>query len=777
VSATPTPSEAASGIVNRAPALREARAAINARLGLVGVSLRNALADAVDDWLREAVPERPGVALVAVGGLGRREMAPYSDLDLMLLYDRSVKDVAAVADRIWYPIWDSRLGLDHSVRTVDQALSVAGTDLKAMLSLLDIRHVAGDAGLAGELREKTLGQWRGSAAKRVDDLRELTQARGRLVGEVAFALEPDLKHGRGGLRDWHALRALSMAQLVDVPDVVRSGSGMLLDVRGELQRLTGGPEDVLRFQEQAAVACALGMSSDDEVLRAVNEAGRSIASALDRAWRQIPQARRGSRLRRRTQPNRQPVAHNVVSQDGEIVLARNTDPWVDPVLPLRAARAAAERAEPLAPFALDRMVSETAPLPTPWPDAARTDFVALLGAGQPAVPVLEALDQAGLMTHWFPEWAHVRFAAQRHPVHRFTVERHLMETAAEAAEFTREVRRPDLLLVGALFHDIGKALPGDHSVAGAVLAQKIASRMGFSAADTTRVVALVRHHLLLAHTATRRDLADPATIRIVTDSLGEASDILGELAALSRADAAATGPAAWSDWKGRLVDELVERVGVTIAGERRPRLDTPLDASRRRMAAGGKLAVERVDDQLLVAAPDSPGLLSVTSGVLALHSLDVQSASVATQQGMAVNAFVAAPRFGSFPDLATLRNDLARALDGSLPLADRLRAKDAAYADPDGVVGPPAKVLWFDDEATDAVIVEIRAQDSFGLLHRLTGALESSRLDIRSAQISTLGGSAVDAFYVTAAGNHRIDPAQRAKASRRLAAAARGEAV
>ena len=230
--------------------LREARAAIIARPGLVGVSLRDALADAFDGWLRQAVPERPGLAHVAVGGLGRREMAPHSDLDLMLLYDRSVQDLPGLADRIWYPIWDSRVGLDHSARTVDQALAVAGTDMKAMLSLLDIRHVAGDAGLAGELREKTLAQWRGSAARRADDLHELTRARGRAVGEVAFALEPDLKQGRGGLRDWHALRALSMAQLMDVPDVVRSGSRLLLDVRGELQRLIGGPEDVLRLQEQ-----------------------------------------------------------------------------------------------------------------------------------------------------------------------------------------------------------------------------------------------------------------------------------------------------------------------------------------------------------------------------------------------------------------------------------------------------------------------------------------------------------------------------------------------
>jgi [protein-PII] uridylyltransferase len=776
VNVTPTPSDAQPGI-SRADALREVREAIVARPGLVGVAFRDALSDAFDQWLTAALPERSGVALVAVGGLGRREMAPYSDLDLMLLYAKGNQDVAAIADAIWYPVWDSRIGLDHSVRTPGQAVSVAAEDMKAMLGLLDLRHVTGDAGLSGELHERTFALWRSTAPKRIGELRELCRGRGKLVGEVGFALEPEIKQGRGGLRDWHALRALAMAQLVDVRDPVRRAGELLLDVRGELQRVNRGSDDVLRLQDQQPVAAALGLADDDGLLRAVNEAGRTISSALDRAWRQIPVE---GRQRGRRRPwggglGRQPAAQNVISQAGEIVLALNADPRTDPVLPLRTARAAATRGEPLAPFTLDRLVSETAPMPEPWPEEARAEFLALLGTGASAVPVLEALDQAGLMSRLFPEWEHVRFAPQRNPVHRFTVERHLMETAAEAAALTAEVRRPDLLLTGALFHDIGKALPGDHSVVGAGLAGPIAARMGFPPDDVRRVVTLVRHHLLLVDTATRRDLDDPRTIGIVVDALDGSSEMLDELAALSRADAAATGPAAWSGWKAGLLAELVRRAKAVMTGGELPFEPAELAASRDRLAAQGELGelkVERAGDRLVVTAPDVPGLLSATSGVLALHSLEVRSASVATQGGMAVNSFVATPRFGSYPHLATLRNDLARALEGSLPLDERLSAKDAAYADRMAFAGPPPRVLWFDDEATDAIIVEIRASDSTGLLHRLTGALEASKLDIRSAQISTLGRSVVDAFYVTS-GDGEINDDLREATTRRLLLAAR----
>ncbi len=774
MSATPTPSDGAGTEHHPARALREIRHRVLAQPDRSAAAVRSALANGYDEWLIDTLPDRAGIALIAVGGLGRRELAPYSDLDLVLLHNKGMAGVAEVADALWYPIWDARIGLDHSVRTVDQALHVAGADMKAMLSLLDLRHIAGDAALSGELRERALQQWRATAARRVSELAELCRARGASVGEVGFALEPEVKQGRGGLRDWHALRALAMAQLLDISEPVRAGSGLLLDVRGELHRVVGSAVDVLRLQEQAAVAAGTGMDNDDDLLRAVNEAGRTVSAALDRAWRQVPTTRRrASRLPWRSATARRPVAHNVVSQDGEIVLALDADPWVDPALPLRAARAAAEQDEPLAPFTLDRLVSETAPLAEPWPDEARAEFVGLLGAGRTAVAVLESLDQAGLLTRMFPEWEHVRFAPQRNPVHRFTVERHLMETAAQAAELTRGVRRPDLLLVGAFFHDIGKGLPGDHSVVGAELAESIALRMGFAADDVRHIVALVRHHLLLPNTATRRDLDDPKTIEIVTGALDGSVDLLDELAALTRADAAATGPAAWSEWKGALVAELVGRARAAVAGEPLPTSRAELDDARTALADAGVLAVERAGPQLLVAAPDAPGLLSLTAGVLALHSLDVRSAIVSTHRGMAVNAFVAIPRFGSFPDLTALREDLSRAVDGVLPLATRLSEKDAAYADTGRVHRPPPEVLWFDAEATAATIVEIRADDAFGLLHRLTAALDASALDVRSARISTLGGSAVDAFYVTGTDGGAVPAETRRAATRRLLAAAR----
>src|SRR5205823_5817545 len=131
----------------------------------------------------------------------------------------------------------------------------------------------------------------------------------------------------------------------------------------------------------------------------------------------------------------------------------------------------------IAAFALDRLVAEAPPVPVPWPEEVRDDFVALLGAGHAAVPVIDSLDIAGLLVGLLPEWDQVRCKAQHNPVHRYTVDRHLLETAAQAADHTRDVQRPDLLLVGSLLHDIGKGYPGDHSVVGAVHARTIAERM------------------------------------------------------------------------------------------------------------------------------------------------------------------------------------------------------------------------------------------------------------------------------------------------------------
>ena len=734
------------------------------------------LSAAYDSWLQDLVAanghDLSGVALVAVGGLGRREPAPYSDLDLVLLYEGKVAGLTAIADSIWYPIWDSGVSLDHSVRTPDQALSVAKDDLKALLGLLDIRHIAGDAGLTARVRGRILDVWRSTAVKRLDEMREISRARWQIAGEAAFLLEPNLKDSRGGLRDAQALHSLAAAQLVDYPVWVREAYPLLLDVRGELQRQTGNAGDVLRQQEHdgVAAACRFVAADDDPdeprdlLLRRVNESARSIAHELDVAWRRVAGQQAHAPRRRlfgsRPGVERVGLAKDVVSQNGEIVLARDADPWADPGLVTRMARVAAQHDLPIAPFALERLASEAAPLSTPWPEPVRTDFLATLGAGAPAIPVLESLDQAGLLAALIPEWDSVRCRAQHNPVHRFTVDRHLLETASAAATDDGDVERRDLLLVGALLHDIGKGDPGgDHSVKGAALARGIAERMGFPPDDVQVIVELAHHHLLLPNTATRRDLDDPMTISIVRDLVGGSVELLDLLHVLTVADAKATGPAAWSDWKGRLISDLVGRVRSSIGGRKDVPV-TPLDDERRELAEAGELAVVVRPNEVVVATADDAGTLYRTAGVLALHSLDIQEASICTHAGMAVNRFVVSPRFGRMPETTLVRSDLVRALRGELGLEDKLRDKARTYSRrPEGT---PLRmtVHWFDDSA-DATVVEFRGEDEIGLLFRITRGLERAGLDVRSARVSSVAGVVVDAFYVTDGDGKLIEDGHR----------------
>jgi [protein-PII] uridylyltransferase len=763
------------------------------RADLVGGPLRAALTAHYDQWLAGRLADADGVALVAVGGLGRRETAPWSDLDLVLLH-RGRRDVAGLADAIWYPIWDAGLSLDHSVRTVAEAVTVARSDLRAALGLLDLRHVAGDPALTVLLRESVLAAWRADAARRLPELHEATTARWASQGELAFLLEPDLKESHGGLRDVHALQALAAAQFVEPPGpAVAAARDVLLDVRGELHRRSGRALDRLVAQEQAGIGAALGRGDANSLLRSVNEAGRVVAFAADTAWRRVTaelEARRRRWLPGRRPPAavRRPLAEGVVEQDGEVVLARDADPWADPVLVLRAATAAARTGRPLAPHALDRLATESAPLGTPWPASARDAFVDLLGAGRAAVPVLESLDRAGLLVRLLPEWEPLRSLPQRNPVHRFTVDRHLTETAANAAELTRTVSRPDLLLLGALFHDIGKGWPGDHTEAGVQVVRALGPRLGLSYGDAATLVAMVQHHLLLPDTATRRDLDDPVTVRTVVDAVAGSRDLLDLLHALSIADGLATGPAAWTEWKAALVAQLVDRAASVLSGSPLP-IQPPLTADQRALADPGTVAVRVDGDAVVVAAPDAPGLLSRTTGVLALHQLDVRSATIATVRdgachrrvpdtaAMAVNVFQVTPRFGRGPDPALLRADVVRALAGSLPLADQLAAKEKAYAPTSsGAAGvgfpPPPRVLWFDDAATDATVLELRAADAMGLLHRVTGALEQCGLDVRAARVSTLGGAVVDAFYVVGPDGRPVtDPALRTEVEAAVLAA------
>ncbi|KGI67700.1 [protein-PII] uridylyltransferase [Mycolicibacterium rufum] len=746
---------------------------------LDSAALRHALLDLYDFWLTTkatdiGITATSGFAIVATGGLGRGEVLPYSDLDLMLLHDNMPADIVGeVAELLWYPLWDANIRLDHSVRTVPEALRVAGKDISAGLAMLEARHIAGDADLSALLVGGARRQWRTGIASRFDELVEHTRARWQRSGQIAHRAEPDLKCGRGGLRDVQLLNALAIAQLADVypsrslaspTETLGEAHLALLNVRTELHRVAGRGRELLLAQHADEIGASLRIGDRFDLARMLSDAARTVSYYVDAGIRTAGNAlpRRGLAALRR--PVRRPLDEGVIEFNGEVILARDARPERDPGLILRVAAASATTGLPMAASTLSRLV-ETAPeLRTPWPRQALKDLLVMLAAGPSAVGTIEALDRTGLWGRLFPEWGAVRDLPPRDVVHIWTVDRHLVETVSRASAFTTRVSRPDLLVLGALVHDIGKGRGGDHSVIGAELAHQIGNRLGLWPSDIAILATVVRHHLLLPHTATRRDLQDPATIAAVVDALGGDLVVLELLQVLAEADSLATGPGVWGDWKASLIGDLVRRCRLVMAGEPLPQPD-PVEPRFLSLAAEPGVHVELTPADsphlyhVTMIAPDRRGLLSKAAGVLALNSLRVHSASVNGHEGSAINTFVVSPHFGSPPAAELLRQQLILALDGDLDVVGTLERKgaDAAPAGRAGEVraavpihapAAPPRVLWHDGDGPGRMVVEIRTTDRAGLLTMLTAVFERAGADIAWAKVTTLGSSVVDAFGI-----------------------------
>lgn len=758
---------------------------VRAREQLLGLSqarrldssaLRQALVDLHQLWLTGTAAElgigpESGCAIVAVGGLARGEMLPYSDLDLILLHDGSdLERIGGIAERLWYPLWDAHIKLDHSVRTVAEALQVAASDMTAALGLLDARHIAGDADLTAVLVAEVRRQWRIGVRSRLDELIDLTHQRWQRSGDVAQRAEPDTKNGRGGLRDIQLIDALAVAQLTDpaIDPGAQTGGGVaaaharLLDVRTELHRVARRARDQVRVQDADEIAAALRLGDRFDLARSLSDSARTVCYAVDAGLRNAGNSipRRGL-ARLRSVPLRRPLDEGVVNHAGEIVLARDATPGRDPGLVLRVAAAAARTGLPIGAATLLRLADTAPELRTPWPRGALKDLLVVLGSGPRAIPVIEALDRTGLWSRLIPEWGAVRDLPPRDAIHTWTVDRHLMEVTSIAGTFTTRVSRPDLLVLSAILHDIGKGRGGDHSVIGAELAERIATRMGLWPSDIEVVAAVVRHHLLLPQVATRRDLEDTATVQSVVDAIGGDVVVLELLHVLAEADSIGTGPGVWGEWKASLITELVRRCRLMMVGEPLPEPE-PLDPELVARADRGEthVDVKPLDEPFTylvsVVAPDRRGTLTAAAGVLAMHALRVVSASVGGDDSHAIDTFVVSPHFGEPPPAGLLRQDVIRALDGRLDPVAELRARqerekqaDATPAAPDIAQAPP-RVLWFDTPDGDdgRVIIELRAEDRPGLLARVAGALYARGVDICWARVETLGNSVVDAFCV-----------------------------
>jgi [protein-PII] uridylyltransferase len=746
---------------------------------LDSAALRDALLDLNEFWLTTKATEigitaTSGFAIVATGGLGRGEFLPYSDLDLTLVHDNMPREIVTqVAELLWYPLWDANIHIDHSVRTVPEALQVAGEDISAGLAMLDARHIAGDADLSALLVGGARRQWRTGIASRFDELVEHVHARWERSGEIAHRAEPDLKNGRGGLRDVQLLNALAIAQLADAYPSRSLASPMgtlgdahlaLLNVRTELHRVSRKGREMLLAQFADEIGAALHIGDRFDLARVLSDAARTISYYVDAGLRTAANAlpRRGFAALRR--PVRRPLDEGVIEFAGEVILARDARPERDPGLILRVAAASATTGLPMAASTLSRLAEAAPELRTPWPRQALKDLLVMLAAGPAAVATVEALDRTGLWGRLFPEWGAVRDLPPRDVVHIWTVDRHLIETVSRASAFTTRVSRPDLLVLGALCHDIGKGRGGDHSVIGAELATQIGTRLGLWPSDIDVLSKIVRYHLLLPDTATRRDLQDPKTIATVVDALGGDSVLLELLHVLAEADSLATGPGVWGDWKASLIGDLVRRCRLVMAGDPLPHPD-PVESQHLSLASDGGVHVELTTTDathvfsVTMIAPDRRGLLSKAAGVLALNSLRVHSASVNSHDGVAINTFLVSPHFGTPPASDLLRHQFVLALSGELDVVEALekrdreaaatntaRAGEIPAAVPISRVQAPPRVLWFDGTSPGEFILQIRSTDRPGLLARLTSVIERDGVDVNWAKVETLGSTVVDAF-------------------------------
>ncbi|TIC88129.1 [protein-PII] uridylyltransferase [Nocardioides sp. GY 10113] len=682
-----------------------------------------------------------GVALVAVGGYGRGELAPFSDLDVVLAYDEGV-DTAALAQQVWYPLWDSGARLDHSVRSLPEMLTAFESDIRVASGLLDVRHVAGDPNLTLRLRTTVLAQWRRRARERLPELKAMVDSRYRLVGELAHLSVPDLKEAAGGLRDATVLKALTATWLVDVPasDLER-GRRQLLDVRDVLHSIAGRATDRIAPEHWSGLAEGLGLEDELAAQRHVRELGRRIRHLSRLAWRRVDDALRRPVAGRPRRPELEPLGPGIARSGGEVVLDRGARPDQDPVLLLRAAAEAATRDLVLAPPTAARLVREGAPLPEVWPAEARQHFVRLLAAGPGMLGVWETLEETGALDLVLPEWERIRLLPHASPIHRFTVDRHAVETCIEASALIRGVSRPDVLAVAALLHDIGKGGLTAHSVAGAPIARGAATRMGFDPDAIDLIEQLVRWHLLLARVATTRDPDDPATVEAITAHVDD-PEALSLLTALTEADAKAASAQAWTSWRAGLVHDLSRRVASALAtGSVPPAIPAEDIALPEIPESGSVVLVEPVPEgcRVTVVAEDRVGLLADVAAVFALRRIHVHAARAWAQQDIAVSVWDVAEEA---LDPRALNDQLEGIAAGRVDARHRLepRAAGADDLEPTVVIRPEA--------SEQATVIEVRASDRLGVLHLACDALAGLDISVRSAHISTLGPQAVDVFYV-----------------------------
>lgn len=805
---------------------------------------------AADAEVRSAGHPRTPLVLVALGGYGRGELHPSSDLDLMLIHEGEVTPyVQRMAQEVLYTLWDMGLRVGHACRSVADCLALARTDLPSRTSMQAARVLAGDQRLFRTLR-RTLRRevYRRDYPEFLAQMLAERDERYRKHGGSVYLQEPNVKESAGGLRDVHTalwlasarfgartLQELADRRLLSAKERAAADSALtfLWRVRNELHFLAGTKQDVLERGLQAAVAKSLGYQ-DDEVRLGVETFMRDYyrhARTLHRvsarliARCQEGLARHGTVARR---GRRAALADGLVVYAGRLHLADPAALRADPARVLRAFWHAQQLGCEL-DVELERALEEAAPLiaTDAWrasPELRRV-FLAILRSWGRVATTLRRMHDAGVLGAYLPEFGALDCLVQYDHYHRFTVDQHSLHAVEvleglgpgqgaaqdELAQLLAEVERPELLMLGMLLHDIGKALGHGHVAKGVPLIRAVVRRLNLDPDDAATVEFLVEHHLLLSHLAERRDLDDPKTVEHLAATV-RFPGRLTMLYLLTCADIRAVGPGVWNAWRGALLRELYVRTRTRLAGRapkppRRaavvqrivqaladPGYAEPAErhlqamsdryvraTSPQRMAAHLRL-IDRLRDEpvatevchypdlgasdFVVVTRDTPGLFAVIAGTLAAHGVNILSAQIETRaDGLAVDTFhVNDPGGDAILDESRwegVLRDLRRALAGACTVEALLAARRAP---PPGAVRPsspgPVRVAVDNAGSDTHTVVEVKAPDRLGLLYLITRALAAEGLNIATAKIATDRDHAFDTFYVTDRHGRKVeDPA------------------
>jgi [protein-PII] uridylyltransferase len=795
-----------------------------------------------DSTTRDAMPA-PFVALAALGGYGRKELAPRSDLDLFLLHEDSGsprREVAALAERLLYTLWDLKLEVGWGVRNSRECARLADEDHTARTALVDCRFLAGDPRIYQGLERAVLGDalTHHADAFIADKVLELRRRREK-YGHSVYLLEPNVKQGEGGLRDlqsalWIArarFRSKGVADLLhlsilpprEVSELL-SARDYLWRVRNELHYATGRKEDRLTFDLQVHVAAQMGYreSGDglpvEQFMRHYYLAAKVIKRAADAL------VSRCEEQRRRAPPTERRLDHELKVWSGKLTLS---DPELfarKPAAMLRLFAVADREGLPLLSFARDRVAHELHRVDASVRESPETGWTLVQMFSRPGTrgDFLPAMHDIGLLGAVFPEFGRVTALHQHDLYHVYTVDvhsifavRHLYalrngELAEQEPSLTRLMQglsRPLPLYLGTLFHDCGKGAGGDHSLVGARLMGNVSRRLSLSARDAGDAEFLVRAHLLMGHVSQRRDLTDPRMIASFAKECGD-PDRLAMLYLLTYADMSSVAPSTWNDWRSRLLKELYDKSLSALVGgsavddafairlaisqrrgtlgartlarevasflasvpERYLRTVPPADAPRHARLLGlsrkGRMVAALVHrenhTELTVAAPDRPGLLSMLTGTLAAHRLDIVHAEIfSTTEGLALDIFSVRGRQGGKLERArwrAARTDLRAVVEGRLSvkaLFDRRATRGIAGR---FVPVAPTQIVFDNRSAEDATVIDVYTQDRLGLLHAISRVFFEHGVEISLAKIATEGNRAADAFYVRQGGRRIEDP-------------------